>query len=651
MDREAQQKQSNIQAARQLQDLRTLRKEALLEPPTRPTSTVKTTPPSDGYDAVEALRAGRVAVSSQVSTPKPWWQSAWETTTTFVQNKIVQPIQQVVKPVLDRAPALRRIAAQTIVTAMVTTGAVTTYQWVNNVLTKPDVFSAAKQNTQAQYDQLIRQYPDLQADRETKQKNLLTHPYQALSAGLASFNAFTGSMAGFADAVWQQNPRVQQAAGTWRQAGDQYCPGISSQAWMRRCTAFFYGGASLIDQPVDSTLGLANTMIVYPVEGLVKDLALSVEYNPVRTAGDFIQGWQKNGWQGILDVIQQRVDLTMDLWANDPQFQSFAVMAGILLILGGASLAGVPALIIKGAIALAAGGQTIWGGVQLDRAIQQARDLTDVKKIAGSHEARTFVVTSLLILALTTGVFAKGLGDFQSFQASLSPAAQENLAGLSWLDQLKLFDVALSLKASPGAVEFYLQETARSDASLAKLPLTTGLRFANTYTQLKPEAQLPIQKLPFESQVKIFGLGERPIPDPTHPVLNLNPQEVKVLTEISTMYPDAKYAVVGAWKEGLGYTTVGEGLQTTYLNMPEVLYENFYKNYPADFRFVINKQFLDNIAKQNKPVILETPYKVLEGKPDSGAYWEVFTILENEYKYSLQTEPGPIGYNLLIPPK
>ncbi len=89
----------------------------------------------------------------------------------------------------------------------------------------------------------------------------------------------------------------------------------------------------------------------------------------------------------------------------------------------------------------------------------------------------------------------------------------------------------------------------------------------------------------------------------------------------------------------------------TYLDMPSSLYEGLFKDYPGDFRLV-NKQYLIDLASQDKPIILETPYLDLTlNYRKSSAYWEVQTLMDSDkFGYTLQEEPGPNGYDMLIPP-
>ena len=192
--------------------------------------------------------------------------------------------------------------------------------------------------------------------------------------------------------------------------------------------------------------------------------------------------------------------------------------------------------------------------------------------------------------------------------------------------------------ASPEGLQFYVEQ--------AKIP-------GSALSRLTPQEGVILAELPPASMSKVTGLTTPTIPkgvvpDVNTPVLGLTPQEINVLTKLSTQNPRAEYAVLGLWKNGQGYTVVGsEGY--TYLDMPEPVYE-FFKKYPGDFR-LINEQYLVDLARQDKPIILETAYSSLSVDPlrESTAWWEVQTLI-NKYGYTLQEEVGPNGYDVLIPP-
>lgn len=57
------------------------------------------------------------------------------------------------------------------------------------------------------------------------------------------------------------------------------------------------------------------------------------------------------------------------------------------------------------------------------------------------------------------------------------------------------------------------------------------------------------------------------------------------------------------------------------------------------------------ILQIKKRIILETDYSTIEKSTTTGAYWEVFEVLQTKFKYSLDENLGPSGYDLLIPPK
>lgn len=178
-------------------------------------------------------------------------------------------------------------------------------------------------------------------------------------------------------------------------------------------------------------------------------------------------------------------------------------------------------------------------------------------------------------------------------------------------------------------------------------PKTPG----NLLSRLTTQQGVILSELPPTSIVKVTGITKPTLPtgvkpDVNTPVLNLTVEKINVLSKLSTINPDAEYGVLGLWKNGHGYTMVGsEGY--TYLNMPEVIYETFFKNYPGDFR-LINEQYLADLVSQNKSFILETPFSEIPA--GSSAYWEVETVIKN-FDYIYKPEGGPSNYDILLPSK
>ena len=410
-------------------------------------------------------------VKSLVDSVSSESQNIWDSTKSFVQEKLVRPVAQ--------NASLRKIALPVIATALTITGAANTYQWYQNVTQNLHLFDGVRQTM---VEQLHSQVPSFFLDRKTKWQMLLSDPYTAAHDSVETLNIFMSGAANAGDAIWQQNPVVNRMVGQIKAIGDAACSQVSSEAWKRRCIGFDYGAAGLIEHPADSVLGLGESILINPMEGLLKVGVFSAQYNPVVLGGELIHGWQENGWQGLLNATQNHLSRIGQV-LKDPQIQSFAMMAGIVLLIGAAALLSVPALVIASAMGLVAAVQTIWQALKIDQTIQQLPSLEEVKEYVASHQIRTFTVTSLFILALAALGVTKGVGDLQSFNGSLTTAAQESFASLSWWNRLQLLDAAEALNASPEALGFYLNESTRPGSSLASLPLKDALRVSSLAEQ------------------------------------------------------------------------------------------------------------------------------------------------------------------------
>jgi hypothetical protein len=106
-------------------------------------------------------------------------------------------------------------------------------------------------------------------------------------------------------------------------------------------------------------------------------------------------------------------------------------------------------------------------------ALQEAR--------AGKRGGWDVALTSLFLMANLIGIAGGVNGiqtanEFRTFPDSLSPAAQSQYISLSTIEQIKVFNAVRSTGASPAAVEFYLEQTARPGSPLADLPLADALR-------------------------------------------------------------------------------------------------------------------------------------------------------------------------------
>ena len=113
---------------------------------------------------------------------------------------------------------------------------------------------------------------------------------------------------------------------------------MGNEAWKRRCIWFSYGATASVEHPTDSLLGLAENVIINPMEGLIKVSTFSLQFG-----GDLIHGWQANDWQGLVDIAQNYMPRVVQI-VVDPQVQGFVIAIGILALLVIALLLPAPRL-------------------------------------------------------------------------------------------------------------------------------------------------------------------------------------------------------------------------------------------------------------------------------------------------------------------
>jgi hypothetical protein len=575
--------------------------------------------------------------------------------------------------------------------ALALTMGVTGVQWATNVFNTPNLFASAQENMQAQLQQVLVEFPGF--IDHPKDQSLLDYvwsdPYRAVGASSAAAKAIINSVAGYADAVWQQSPVAQIAASALQTVGDTLCPNISDQGWQNRCYGVSYGAASLVTQPADTLAGVVNGFLVDPAAGLGKVIAFGLQNNPIQITADLIHSAVEDGWSGITDYAGQHLEKLGEL-ISDGQVQSFGLTT--LFTLAGIFVA--PAAVASGLALLGL------QGLSIDQLIASAPTKEFAINIATSQGVRTFAVSAGLLLGLLALGGVGKVSEFTSFQDGMSLSAQSAFADLSIIEQTRLFDMASKLNISPEAMDFYLDHINAGDARLANIPLadalsisalaeqsgegaflldyitqygsdpsvlTTwqnvspeGLQFyveqaktpGSILSSLTPQQGITLSELSPASIARITGITAPTIPDGVvpdinTPVLGLTSQELSALTELSAQNPNAEYAVLGLWNNGQGYTMVGsEGY--TYLDMPESIYQSFFKDFPGDFRLV-NKQFLiNNLVEQDKPIVLETPWDTLKNLNGTSAFWEVDQLLA-DYNYSLKMGEGPNGYDVLVP--
>lgn len=420
---------------------------------------------SDGYGAVEAIRARAASQpSGQSPATKSWWQQAWDDAKTFVQDKIAQPVQQAVKPLVDRAPALQKVAATAMATAMVVTGASTTYQWAQNLI-RPDAFLLAQQRAQFSINELRQKYPP--DPNKGTLEYMASHPYEVFSVGSEVLKTFTGIGASYADAFWQQNPTVQSDIQKLAALEKGICPKITNQAWSNGCTAAFYLPASLEAMPFDTASGIVNSFIVDPATGALKLGVLSMQKNPINVL-DLANALKQDGLSGANNYLAESFSPLIDVLLIDKQVDSAAV---VLLLLAAAMV--LPPL--AAGIVL---GMTGKGLIDVGTAIAQAANKQTVIRYVTSQQVRTQVVGSVLVLALIALGFGNKVTQFRALEDSLSPSQQLAFQELSLKQQLALVNAASTGGASPGTIAFYLDQIGRPGSPLMNMPLTYALHIS-----------------------------------------------------------------------------------------------------------------------------------------------------------------------------
>jgi len=177
---------------------------------------------------------------------------------------------------------------------------------------------------------------------------------------------------------------------------------------------------------------------------------------------------QQGGLQGAQDFTKEMFKKNLQIWLNDKQMQSALFFEGLILLVL------VAAPVVGGVIV----GMTVKGLMDIDAAVATAKNKKSLIEFITSHNVRTIVVSSVLVLAMITAGLGKQAWEFRSFQESLNTVTKTSFAELSLLEQTRIADLAIKMKLPPGALEFYLAESARPGSPLAELSLTDGLRLS-----------------------------------------------------------------------------------------------------------------------------------------------------------------------------
>ncbi len=160
------------------------------------------------YDARKAGEVEAIASAASSGVRESWWANAWNeyvaspiqnnwnNVVSFVEHKIYQPyIQPNFNP--------KNIAATLLTVALGYNG----IQWVNNVISNPDIFLPARTQTELLVEELRINHPP--APENNTLTYLVTHPYDVFSTGSDVLNTYASIGASYADTIWQQNPFVQ----------------------------------------------------------------------------------------------------------------------------------------------------------------------------------------------------------------------------------------------------------------------------------------------------------------------------------------------------------------------------------------------------------------------------------------------------------
>ncbi len=566
----------------------------------------------------------------QAQQEKSWW----EKTTSFVQEKIIQPVvttvdkyvyQPYIQPAIEKAKQTQvyktvqtvlqpKNIVPTLLTVALGAG---TLQWINNVKSKPDIFEPARTYAQALMEEMEAKHP--RTDETRSLSYLWTHPYDAFATGSDFLNVLTSIGASYADAIWQQNPLAQMQIQNLEALEASTCSHISNQGWSNRCTATFYLGAGLTATPFDTALGVLNGLVVDPVSGIVKQFALAAEN--AQKFPELIEAIKEDGLQGALDFEKELFQKTLNTIANDKQMQSAYFLEGLLL------LAFIAAPVAGGIIL----GMTLKGLMDLDAAVATAQNKKSLIDFVTSHAVRTTVVSSVLILALmATGLGKKAL-EFRAVEEGLSPSAQWAFQKLSLLEQTRIAEFAIKMKLSPSALEFYLNEAARPGSSLAKLPLVEALRvssFVDVHGEEVLTRFLPfcdkygldpydILTRPRADGQSLFGLvlGIEDLENPVNVPLkfNLPNTEIKQLMGESIQNPDSKLFSIGYGKDAeIPFDKManrfGDEYKMSFLSMPDSKWAKYNEARAYGDFWEVNSDAIEWGIEERKIFVLNVDY-------------------------------------------
>ena len=441
------------------------------------------------YDAVERLRAENIAKAAQNSSYNevfslsaavaasdqagtswlasipligPPLDNAWQNSTLKqVWNNNIAPI---IKP-----NVLKNVSTGLLAATLLINPIVNAVEWGGNLLSNPGVFSDANENINTQLQGFFENHPEFA--NHPKDENFFNYvwnnPSQAVGAFADIGKGLTNIVAGYVDDWWQQNPFVQGAAPVLRGIGDAFCSKTDSQALGNLCYGAFYVDAAILEQPYDSLAGIANSLVIDPLAGLGKLAIFEIQNNPPKIIGELIGTALTEGWDEVKDYS---FDKLAEAWnvATDPQVDSLAILAALILLT-------IANPLIGGGTILGMAGK---GLIDVGSTLAQLPGVNDVIEFVNRQDVRSTVLGSLLVIFMTMAGASVQVKEMNAIRKTLSPANQAAYDGLSIFERVNLTNLAKAMKAPPEAVNFYLEQIAKGDSPLARLPLTDALRIS-----------------------------------------------------------------------------------------------------------------------------------------------------------------------------
>ncbi len=337
--------------------------------------------------------------------------------------------------------------------------ALVVYPWYADVMNKPEVFDNARSQFYQQMSMVVKEHPAL-----ITSKSIFDNPLE-IALGMMDYGAaFYSSIASYADAAFQQSIVIEAIANNLRLDGISKCPEWLGESLWRTCASSYFLQASIVENPFDTAYGVAEGIVITPLKGAAELAAWGLQNNPISEWSDFSSG--------VADYYKRHFE-ELGIVLQGPEEQS-ALIFGLFILL----------TIINPIVGFVAGAgafgvQTASGGKALLDQILTAPNRPEAMKIASSKQARVFVATSLLVLALMTGAAVKTGLEVKSFVDSLSPRSLEAFSDLSLPKQFEFFNSAKAAKITPEGIEFYFDEINKGGSALEKMPISDAFKICD----------------------------------------------------------------------------------------------------------------------------------------------------------------------------